>query len=234
MIRPPFEPVSKLRAATESFEIGSFIKICGITRFQDALKAVELGADALGFIAYPHSPRYVSPETAAKIIAELQGVRDVRKVLVCVDAAPEQISAYIACGIDTVQLHGSENADFAKKVGQLAPHVWKALRPRSKDDVLAVRDYPCEALLVDAFSEKMPGGTGKRCDWELAKLAKSVLGCNVILAGGLSPENIPEAVAKVRPWGIDVNSGVESSPGIKDHIKLERTFKLFRKQDQAG
>jgi phosphoribosylanthranilate isomerase len=197
------------------------VKICGITNVSDAQHAVDVGVDALGFVFWKKSPRYVSPEDAAKITSTLPPF--VNTVGVFVDESYKTIIETIAkVGLDCVQLHGSEGPDECCELShKLGARVIKAVRVSSLDDVKALVDYKvCNVAgyLLDSFKEGTPGGTGECFDWELAKEAKS-FGL-IILAGGLNAENVAEAIRLVRPYGVDVSSGVESSPGKKDHEKI--------------
>ena len=192
------------------------VKICGVTNFDDALGAVEAGADALGFMFYEPSPRNVSIKVAADIIRQLPPF--VAKVGVFVDAAEEGVRRAIGeCGIDTLQFHGNETPEFCRKFSPLK--IYKAFRMENLESLRALPGYRTDAWLLDSFVEGKPGGTGAKFNWDLAVESKK-LGRPVILAGGLTPENVADAVRKVRPFAVDVSSGVESSPGRKDHAKV--------------
>lgn len=193
------------------------VKICGITNLEDASAAVDAGADALGFIFYESSPRKVSLEAAASIIRELPPF--VAKVGVFVNEKEQtMLIAAAQIGLDTLQLHGEE-----------PPAPWlscslktiKAFRVRDADSLQGLRAYDTSAWLLDSFVPDKPGGTGAKFNWDLAVEARKI-GRPIILAGGLTPENVAEAVHKVRPFAVDVSSGVESSPGKKDHTKVRR------------
>jgi phosphoribosylanthranilate isomerase len=192
------------------------VKICGITGRDDALHATACGADALGFVFYAGSPRCVTAETVAKISAELPPF--VSRVGLFVNEAPERIRAVAeTCGLDVLQLHGDE----APQACLLPPYrVVKGVRPQRGDDLAGLPDYPVAALLVDAAVPGQFGGTGQRADWPVA--AQLAARHRVILAGGLTPENVAEAVRQVRPYAVDVSSGVESAPGKKDPEKVAR------------
>jgi phosphoribosylanthranilate isomerase len=186
------------------------VKICGITNGDDARHAADCGADALGFVFYAGSPRYVTPEQARELVAGLPPF--VTRVGLFVNEDPGRIRAIIAsCSLDAVQLHGDEPpADCI-----LPPcRVIKGVRPRHAADLAALAAYPVAALLVDAAVPGQFGGTGQRADWELA--ARLAARQRVILAGGLTPANVAAAVRQVRPYAVDVASGVESAPGRKD------------------
>ncbi|MSU62392.1 MAG: phosphoribosylanthranilate isomerase [Pedosphaera sp.] len=194
------------------------VKICGITSVRDALAAVEAGADALGFMFYEPSPRFVSTHAAAEIIRELPPF--IAKVGVLVDAGQETIQHVIdVCGIDTLQFHGEESPKFCRHFGL---KTIKAFRVRGPEVLEQVKHYEAVAWLLDSFVPGALGGTGATFNWDIASDA-TALSPRVILAGGLTPENVAEAVRRVRPFGIDVSSGVESAPGRKDADKL-RTF----------
>ena len=203
-----------------------FVKICGITRLEDAMFATANGAGAVGFIAYPKSPRYVTPEQVSRIAGSLKA--GIRKVAVFVNPGLDEINAYIAAGADVIQLHGDETAEFAEKIAEFA-EVWKALRLKTEDEALNFRKFPASKFLLDAFSEKEYGGTGRKADWNIAKFAVETSSVPIILAGGLNPANIAEAVNSVNPFGVDISSGVESSPGIKDLGKLSKLFEEIKK-----
>jgi phosphoribosylanthranilate isomerase len=191
------------------------VKICGVTSLADARVAVEAGAFALGFNFHPASPRSVDPERARAIAAELP--EHVWRVGVFVDRerdAIEEIAARV--GLSALQLHGTETPEFCR--GWSLP-VIKAARVRTRADVDRLLQYPVELVLVDAYVEGVHGGTGARFDWSfLDGVEKSRL----VLAGGLTPENVAEAVRTVRPYAVDVASGVEAGPGIKDPEKVKR------------
>ncbi|MBN1865457.1 MAG: phosphoribosylanthranilate isomerase [Victivallales bacterium] len=202
-----------------------FIKICGITRREDAEFAISSGTDALGFIAYPPSPRYISPDNVARIIGKL--VDKKQCVGVFVNAAINTVREYMDAGIDTVQLHGDESEEFAENCSGMA-EVWKAIRARSRSQIASLVHYPCDKFLVDAFDESLHGGTGQGVDGDIAKFAVTTLPRPVILAGGLNPANFANAAAAIRPFGLDFNSGVESSPGVKDHALIAKLFSAVR------
>jgi len=195
------------------------IKICGITRLEDALLAADLGADALGFI-FAESPRQVVPETARKIISLLPPF--VNSVGVFVDEEQEsvrEIAAY--CKLDLVQLHGNESSGYCKALDLKA---LKVIRVKDEKSIESMASYrgTVQGFLLDTYVKGLPGGTGKTFNWELAKQAKKY--GPVILSGGLNPDNICEAIEKVKPYGVDISSGVEASPGIKDPDKLKLLF----------
>jgi len=198
------------------------VKICGITNSDDARHAADCGADALGFVFYAGSPRCVTPEQARELVAGLPPF--VTRVGLFVNEDPVRIRAIIAsCGLDAVQLHGDEPpADCV-----LPPcRVIKGVRPRHAADLAALAAYPVAALLVDAAVPGQFGGTGQRADWELA--AQLAARQRVILAGGLTPANVAEAVRQVRPYGVDVASGVESAAGRKDPDRVAQFIRMAK------
>jgi phosphoribosylanthranilate isomerase len=203
------------------------IKICGITRPEDARAAVAAGADAIGLVFYPPSPRAVTVAQGAEIIAAVPAF--VTVVALFVDEPAEQILRILnELPIDLVQFHGEETPEFCR---QFARPWIKALRVREDTDIPAACERYKEGrgILLDAWQEGVPGGTGKCFDW---RLASHVLPRPVVLAGGLNEDNVAEAVAAVRPAAVDVSGGVESSPGIKDAGKISRFIAAVRAADQ--
>jgi phosphoribosylanthranilate isomerase len=198
------------------------VKICGMTQLQDAVFAVEQGADAVGFIFYKKSPRAVTMKTVREIISKLPPLVDTVGVFVneSVDRV-NKIADY--CGLDLVQLHGEESPAFCRKIKR---RVVKAFRVKDLQSIKQLEKYPVSGFLLDTFSENLHGGTGKTFDWTLALPAKKI--GPVILAGGLTPRNIRQAVSQVRPYGVDVCSGVEKSPGVKDLEKVRAFLKNIR------
>jgi len=190
------------------------VKICGITCREDADMAVEAGADALGFVFCATSSRCVTPQKAAAIIRELPPF--VQTVGLFVDEEPEQVNwTADFCGLDLVQLHGDEDPDYCVEINR---RVIKAFRVKDAASLTAISRYRVAGYLLDAWSPLAHGGTGLTFDWELAKGAG--IADRLILAGGLTPENVAEAVRMVAPYGVDVSSGVESAPGRKDAEKV--------------
>lgn len=188
-----------------------FAKICGIRRADDARTAVEAGANALGFNFWKGSPRYVSPSEAARIIAGVPA--NVWRVGVFVDEEPQRVLEIAEeAGLSALQLHGSESAAV---LDQLGPYQKiKVFRVGADFRAEQLLDYEsASAFLLDSFAANLPGGTGKVFDWSQAILAKAY--GKIILAGGLNSHNVGEAILQVRPWGVDVSSGVESEPGKK-------------------
>ena len=194
------------------------VKICGITRPQDAERAVALGATAIGFIFWPSSPRRVGLDAARSIGRSVPA--SVLKVGVFVDAPAAELARSVdEAGLDAVQLHGSESPDLVRG---LEVRVIKAVALGSPDAEAQIAQWTGTTLLLDAHDPVRHGGTGRVVDWErAASLARRH---EVVLAGGLNPENVAEAVRRVRPAGIDVSSGVEQTPGVKDLVKLAALF----------
>ena len=202
------------------------IKICGNTHVTDALAAVNSGADALGFIFYEPSPRHTTPALAKEIVRTLPS--SVAKAGVFVDSREELVRAIAAgCGLDTLQFHGQESPEFCSRFSDFK--VWKAFRIQDEKSLMLLERYETDAWLLDSFVAGKIGGTGAQFNWELARAAKKIAGERpIILAGGLSVGNVAEAVRQVRPFGIDVSSGVESRPGRKDHAKIKAFIEAAR------
>ena len=191
------------------------VKICGITNAADAIAAVDAGADALGFMFFDNSKRFVSPSLAAEIIRELPPF--VAKVGVFVNASQDFIRLVLeTSGIDTLQFHGEESPQFC---GQFGLKVIKAFRIQSHESLHNALSYRNYAWLLDSYVDGQHGGTGVAFNWDVAVEATKLTRM-VILAGGLKVETVSEAVRKVRPYAVDVSGGVESVPGKKDHAKL--------------
>jgi phosphoribosylanthranilate isomerase len=191
------------------------VKICGITNRADALSAAEFGADALGFVFYRKSPRYIHPEQAREIISQLGPFTT--PVGVFVNDEREKIEEIIeVSGIETVQLHGEESPAYCASFRGVK--VIKAFRVSDEFDPERLNDYTVDACLLDAYSKAAYGGTGETFSWETARRAKAY--GRIILAGGLTPENVAQAIREVAPYAVDVSSGVEHSPGVKDREKM--------------
>ena len=188
------------------------VKICGITNLEDALLAAEMGADALGFVL-ASSPRQVTPQKVADIVSKLPPF--VYKVGVFVDSELQEITEAVEfCGLNMVQLHGSESPDFCRA---LFPLAIKSFRVKDESVLGILPQYAVKAYLLDTYHETLKGGTGLSFDWSIAGKA-SQYGA-IILSGGLTPENVGLAIAKAQPYAVDVSSGIESRPGMKDHGK---------------
>lgn len=215
----------------------TIVKICGTTNLEDARIAAEAGADLLGFILYAKSPRYVAPAMVAEIVAEVRAAvsSPPRFVGVFVNAPPDEVLAVLAqTGLDLAQLHGDEPAATLRT---LQGRGFKAVRPTGLEDALALAEAYAALgagpdLLIDAYAPHAYGGTGQRADWTAAAAVAQRVP-HLLLAGGLTPENVAAAVAAVSPWGVDVASGVEQAPGRKDHAKV-RAFIAAAKGEWPG
>lgn len=198
------------------------VKVCGMTQWEDAEYAVEQGADAVGFIFYKKSPRSVTMKEAREIILKLPPFVDT--VGVFVNESPDRVNKIADyCGLDLVQLHGEESPAFCRKIHR---RVIKAFRVADLHFIKQIEKYSVSGFLLDTFCDDLHGGTGKTFDWNLALPAKKM--GPVILAGGLTPRNVAQAVRQVRPYGVDVCSGVEKTPGIKDPEKVRAFLKNIR------
>jgi len=195
------------------------IKICGITRLDDAEAAVEQGAHALGFVFWPGSPRFIDPYRARAIVSMLPAF--VATVGVFVNQPSEYVNGVASLvGLAAVQLHGDESPSYAAAMKR---PVVKAIALSAAGAADGVAAWPLRVtLLLDAHDPVRRGGTGRTIDWAAASTVAALR--RVVLSGGLTPENVGEAIARVKPFGIDVSSGVESSPGIKDHGRLKALF----------
>ena len=197
------------------------IKICGITNEADALAAVHAGADALGFIFYKDSPRYVEPERVAGIVAELPPF--VVPVGVFVNASVEEVNEVCeTTGLQVAQLHGNESPGFCDRLDRPVIKVFRVKDETWKSEAAA---YSVGAVLLDTFAEDLYGGTGVTFDWRFVEGSPH----RVILSGGLNPDNVAEAVHRVRPYGVDTGSGVEREPGRKDHQKIRSFVEAVRR-----
>ena len=198
------------------------VKICGITNIDDAVAAMDMGADMLGFNFYPDSPRYVTPEQAADIINKLPAFMDTAGVFV--NASIEQIHETNAvCHLDWVQLHGDEDPDFCRLLLSHNVKTMKAIRVKDQTDIDRTNSFFTDAVLLDAFDPEKYGGTGLTFDWNVI----GHIGKRVFLAGGINPDNAAAAV-KLGVYGIDVCSGIEAEPGKKDHKKMKKLFDNIR------
>ncbi|MFO7821557.1 MAG: phosphoribosylanthranilate isomerase [Lentisphaeria bacterium] len=199
----------------------TLIKICGITNLDDAGCALEQNVDFLGFCFVRKSPRYIAPDCAEWIIQHLPE-NQARKVGVFVNTPVERIKEIaVQCDLDIIQLHGDETPEISQSLG--TERVWKALPVWNNDDLQVAMDFPAAAILVDSITLDKRGGTGQVGDWELtAHLAHKR---NVVLAGGLTPDNVKAAVRVVQPYAVDVCSGIEKSPGLKDYDRMRQFVK---------
>lgn len=209
-----------------------FVKICGITNLEDALHAVQCRADAVGFIFYEESPRFISHYHAAEIVKKLP--EHISKIGVFVNADRKFVHDVVThVNLSAVQLYGNEGPD---DLVSFEASVIKAIRVKNDFDVETLRNYIVDAFLLDAHKEGQYGGTGKTFDWNIAVRAKEY--GKVILSGGLTTENIEDAVRFVQPYGVDVSSGVEASPGkknpekVREFIMRAKSVPLYYDQDQ--
>jgi len=205
------------------------IKICGITSVEDALAAAQLGADAIGLVFYPPSPRYVEVEQAAEIAAALPPF--VTTVGLFVNADEQTISEVVSrVRIDLIQFHGNECKDYC---GLHQRPYLKAVRMSDDVDLdKQMTDYAqARALLLDTYKAGVPGGTGEQFNWDRVP---AHLADKIILAGGLTPENVKDAIAQVHPYAVDVSGGVESAPGKKDKEKMARFIEAVRTQESRS
>lgn len=200
------------------------VKICGLTNLDDTLDAIECGADFLGFNFYPDSPRYLSPEKAKEILREVPEA--IIKVGVFVNADREQVLD-LACELelDYLQFHGDETPGYCNAFGR---PWYKAFRLKEENDLGLIPAYESEWFLVDANVEKAFGGTGVVANWDLARKAKQY--GRLMLSGGLNPQNIEMAIQAVHPFAVDVASGVEISPGIKDRTKMDELIQRVKRE----
>lgn len=200
------------------------VKICGITNEEDALAAVEAGADAVGFIFYERSPRFVQPDRVRQIVSALPPF--VATVGVFVNEAADRINETIrVCGLSAAQLHGDESPEYCTTI----TGVWiKAFRVQDASWREVAAKYPVQAVLLDTYAPDKYGGTGRTFDWNL--VSGSPL--PIILSGGLNPENVAEAIRQACPYAVDTSSGVEREPGRKDHDRV-RAFVEAVKQSTA-
>lgn len=206
------------------------VKICGITNIDDALCAVQLGVDALGFVFAP-SPRQVVVSKVKDIVEKLPPW--ISTVGVFVNEKPARV---LRIGLDWIQLHGEESPDYCRELGL---KVIKTIRVKDRASLEKIPQYPVAGILLDTYDPDLSGvppkmgGTGKGFNWDLAVEAKK-FGKPIILAGGLNPENVAEAISKVQPYGVDVSSGIESSPGRKDYEKMKRFMEIVGGLNAAG
>jgi phosphoribosylanthranilate isomerase len=204
------------------------IKICGITNINDAYVAIKCGADALGFIFYSKSQRYVMPERAKEIIQKLP--YEIIKVGVFVNHEIHEVKEIAKfCGLNLIQLHGDETPEYCDHFQTSS--LIKAVSLRAKEDIQKLNGYCVKAILVDAREPGHYGGTGKNSDWSLAKKLKEAY--PLILAGGLHRGNIRKAIETVRPQAVDINSGVEISPGKKDLQRVKEIIAMVRETDRT-
>ncbi|PCI25813.1 MAG: phosphoribosylanthranilate isomerase [SAR324 cluster bacterium] len=195
------------------------IKVCGLTQKEQALEIASMGVDALGFILYPPSPRYIEPERIKPILEALPPL--VKTVGVFVDEAVEEVVRISQqTGLDLVQLHGKETPAYCRELTRQGVSWIKAFRVKEELDQELLAAYQCPSFLLDAWSKQGYGGTGETFNWDLAKPAVEKF--QILLAGGITPENVQAAIHQIQPYGIDLSSGVELSPGIKSMPKIRQ------------
>jgi len=207
----------------EKFHPRIKVKICGTTSLKDAFLAVESGADAIGFIFYKMSPRNISQKEAKEIILQLPPF--IETVGVFVNETSDKINRIAEqCKLNSIQLHGEESPALCRRVKR---KVIKAFRVKNADSLKSIASYDVSGFLLDSYNDGSKGGSGQVFDWNLALRVKKQ--GPVILAGGLNPYNVFTAIHRVKPYGVDVCSGVEKSPGIKDHEKIREFIKSVRR-----
>lgn len=194
------------------------VKICGITNSEDALAAVDLGADMLGFNFYEKSPRYIPYEQAIQIIKKIPTSIDT--VGVFVNPTPTELKRIVEGGfLNWIQLHGDETPEFCRSLTWTNARLIKAIRVRTAEDIQKAYEYPVDAIMLDSYDKNLYGGTGKPFDWSLI----GNLHRRLFLAGGINPDNAVQAI-QIGIYCIDVCSGIESAPGKKDYIKMKQLF----------
>ena len=201
------------------------IKICGITNLDDGLEAIAAGVDALGFVFVPNTPRYITPSQAKLVIKQLPPF--ITNVGLFVDSEIDEIEDIVNhCKLDAVQLHGNESPEMCTKI-RFQTKVIKSFHVKKEPQVLRneIENYRVDAYLLDTFIKGKAGGTGQTFDWRIAE----GLSQRIIVAGGLTPNNIGTAIAQLQPYGVDVSSGVEKSPGKKDTNKIHSFVRQVRK-----
>lgn len=198
------------------------VKICGLTNYEDASAAIDMGADMLGFNFYPKSPRFLELEKAVEVINRLPAFIDIAGIFV--NSRVEQIEEVIGdCQLDWIQLHGDESPEFCQSFLSINVKTMKAIRVKDKSDIERAEEYFTDAILFDAFNPEKYGGTGMSFDWNIM----GHIDKRVFLAGGINPANAAQAV-QLGVYGIDVCSGIESEPGKKDHKKMKELFENIR------
>ncbi len=210
----------------------TIVKICGITNIDDARIAMDAGADMLGFIFYPPSPRYVTPEQAREMVSVIRETSNVKTVGVFVNESLEHIRAVMEmASLDLAQLHGKESPEMLRELGTRA---YKSIQATDLDTARALMaNYRASingnvpAFIADAPPAKLPGGNGMVADWSVAREIANEF--SILLAGGLNVENVREAIEMVQPYGVDVSSGVERAPGLKDHAKVREFIEQVKR-----
>ena len=203
----------------------TFIKICGITNLSDALAAVDAGADALGFNFYRPSPRHITPQRAHEIIARLPSHILTVGVFVNEESAESVRQISTAAGVSALQLHGDESPEYCAQLAD--QHVIKVLGVGNGFSVSQAVAFPVEAIMLDARDDKLHGGTGRVIDWSTAQQVRTLVP-KLFLAGGLSPENVRQAIVAVSPYAVDACSALEDAPGTKNHDRVRAFVKAVR------
>jgi indole-3-glycerol phosphate synthase/phosphoribosylanthranilate isomerase len=224
-----------VNAGTDRHPHKPWVKICGITSAEDARAAIQAGADMLGFNFYPPSPRFITADAAAAIIRDIQpeiegASRSVSMVGVFVNESVDAVTETAdAARLDGIQLHGDETFAYCLRLRELSPQrfIIKAMRAHNETNLEELKNYPADAIMVDAFDRKLRGGTGKVADWEIARMAARNLP-RLFLAGGLSPENVGDAIANVRPYAVDACSALETEPGRKSAARMKEFVDAVR------
>jgi len=209
------------------------VKFCGITSAEDAERAISVAPDALGFVFFKDSPRYVTPETAEAIIKNIPPFISAVGIFVNEDLMFVEECVY-RCGLNAVQLHGDENPNYCldfEKVGFKGIKLIKAIRVKDEESLRLIESCPADAILLDAYRSNVYGGTGKGFDRTLALLAKEY-GRRIIVAGGLNSDNVCDIIQEINPYGVDVSSGIESSPGVKNLELMEQFMQEVRKAEK--
>jgi len=207
---------------------GVRVKICGITTGKDAHALVEAGVDAIGVNHWPKSKRYISPEESAPWLGEFAGA--ITRIGLFVNATLDEIEEAVDfCVLDALQLHGDESPEFCMEVAAFGLPIIKAIGVKDGEPVTSPSSFPTKKILLDAYAPTEYGGTGRTFEWEAARKVKESLKDGfLILAGGLTPENTAEAIKAVRPNAVDIASGVESAPGIKDMTKVTALMQAMK------
>ena len=210
------------------------VKVCGLTHLDDARASFDAGADYLGLVFAPRSPRFLSLDRAVELANRLREERPSAQLVgVFVDESLGRINEVVErCRLDAVQLHGSESPDVVRVLRESAGPVIKAVRVSDREDVVSAARFGATAVLLDAFVAGHPGGTGRSFDWCLARYLAP--GMRLLLSGGLTPKNVEEAIRIARPWGVDVSSGVERSPGRKDHDAVRRFVRIAKRSKRGA
>lgn len=209
------------------------VKFCGISSAEDARKAISVGPDALGFVFFEDSPRYVTPQAAEAIIKDIPPFISTVGIFVNENLRFVEECVY-RCGLSAVQLHGDENLKYCldfKHMGFKGVKLIKAVRVKDEESLRSIESCPADAILLDAYRSNVYGGTGKGFDRALALLAKEC-GRRIIVAGGLNSDNVYDIIEEINPYGVDVSSGIESSPGVKNLELMEQFIAEVRKAEK--